>query len=90
MTDEAQVASPAVGGEAQVQQPVEGTTPTAPAVEAPQLTIQDLQNLRAVVDLAMRRGAFGAAEASSVGAVFDRLNTFLNAVAPADQAPAAQ
>lgn len=89
MTDEAQVASPAVGGDTPVQQaPVEGTTP--PAVEAPQLTIQDLQNLRAVVDLSMRRGAFGAAEASSVGAVFDRLNTFLNAVAPADQAPDAQ
>jgi hypothetical protein len=91
MTEEAQVASPAVGGDTPVQQaPVEGTTPPAPAVEAPQLTIQDLQNLRAVVDLSMRRGAFGAAEASSVGAVFDRLNTFLNAVAPADQAPDAQ
>lgn len=77
--------------EAQVQQaPVEGTTPPTVETQQPQLTIQDLQNLRAVVDLAMRRGAFGAAEASSVGAVFDRLNTFLNAVAPADQAPAAE
>jgi len=78
--DQAQVASPAVGGDVtpEQQQP------------APQLSIADLQNLRAIVDLASRRGAFGAAEASSVGAVFDRLNTFLNAVAPADQAPAAQ
>jgi hypothetical protein len=49
---------------------------------APQLSIQDLQNLRAVIDLAVRRGAFGASEVSSVGQVFDRLNTFLNAVAP--------
>ena len=50
--------------------------------EQPQLSITDLLNIRAVVDLAVRRGAFGAAEATSVGQVFDRLNTFLNAVAP--------
>jgi hypothetical protein len=56
-----------------------------PPADAPQLNIQDLQNLRAVVDLALRRGAFGGAEASSVGAVFDRVNAFLNAVAPAQQ-----
>jgi hypothetical protein len=73
MSDETQVAGTDVGGNAPAQ---------------PQLSIQDLQNLRAVVDLAVRRGAFGGAEASSVGAVFDRLNTFLNAVAP--QQPADQ
>jgi hypothetical protein len=77
----AQVASPAV--EAPVQQPA-----------APEFSLNDLQNLRAIVDTAVRRGAFGANEASAVGAVFDRLNTFLNAVtppAPADgtQAPTA-
>ena len=71
MTEEAQVAGQDIGG-TQEQQP-------------PQLSITDLQNLRAVVDLALRRGAFGGAEASSVGAVFDRVNTFLNAVAPAQQ-----
>jgi hypothetical protein len=60
------------------QQTVENTTQPA----APQLSIQDLQNLRAVIDLAVRRGAFGASEVSSVGQVFDRLNTFLIAVAP--------
>ena len=74
MTEEAQVTSPAVGGDSPVEQP-----------QQPQLSIVDLQNLRAVVDLAVRRGAFGAAEATSVGQVFDRLNTFLNAVAPAQQ-----
>jgi hypothetical protein len=69
------------------QQSVENTTQNA----NPQLTIQDLQNLRAVIDLAVRRGAFGASEISSVGQVFDRLNTFLNAVAPqTDPAPAQQ
>jgi hypothetical protein len=59
------------------------TQTTAPQADAPQLTIVDLQNLRAIVDTASRRGAFGAAELSSVGTTFDRLNTFLNSVAPA-------
>lgn len=48
----------------------------------PELSITDLQNLRAIVDTAVRRGAFGAAEMSAIGAVYDRVNTFLNAVAP--------
>jgi hypothetical protein len=45
-----------------------------------------------VVDVAVRRGAFGATEASAVGAAFDKLNTFLNAVAPAktEEQPPAQ
>ena len=55
----------------------------APAAPAPELSISDLQNLRAIVDTAARRGAFQAAEMSAVGAVFDRVNAFLNAVAPA-------
>lgn len=50
---------------------------------APELTINDLQNIRTILDVASRRGAFGGAEMSGVGATFDRLNTFLNAVAPA-------
>lgn len=48
----------------------------------PELTVVDLQNLRAIIDVAARRGAFGAAEMTSVGAVFSRLDTFLNSVAP--------
>jgi hypothetical protein len=52
------------------------------APKQPELSINDLLNIRAVIDTAVRRGAFGGAEASSVGVVFDRLNTFLNAVAP--------
>jgi hypothetical protein len=67
--EQAQIASQDVGGE-------------APTEASPELTITDLVNIRAIIDVAVRRGAFGAAEASSVGAAFDRLNTFLNAVAP--------
>jgi hypothetical protein len=48
----------------------------------PELTVTDLANIRAIIDVAVRRGAFGAAEASGVGTVFDKLNTFLNAVSP--------
>jgi hypothetical protein len=55
---------------------------------APQLSIQDLQNLRAIIELAVRRGAFVASEVSSVGQVYDRLNSFLVAVAPQDNQPA--
>lgn len=58
-------------------QDVGGNTPAQP-----ELNINDLQNIRAIIDTAVRRGAFGAAEITAVGGVFDRLNTFLNAVAP--------
>jgi hypothetical protein len=46
------------------------------------LSIQDIQNLLIVVDLATQRGAFRAAEMSQVGSLFDRVNTFLTSVAP--------
>jgi hypothetical protein len=52
------------------------------AAQPPQLSVSDLQNIRSIVDMAVRRGAFSAAEASAVGAAFDKLNVFLNAVAP--------
>jgi len=66
------------------------TTQTPTEQQQPQLTIVDLQNLRAIVDTASRRGAFGGAELTSVGATFDRLNTFLNSVAPAPTADTTQ
>jgi hypothetical protein len=50
----------------------------------PALTLTDLQNLRAIIDLASRRGAFGATELSMVGSAFDKLNEFLTSVVPAD------
>lgn len=61
----------------------------APEQQQPDLTVTDLNNIRAIIDVAVRRGAFGAAEASGVGQVFDKLNMFLNAVNPpkAEDAP---
>jgi hypothetical protein len=64
-----------------------GDAVEAQSAEQPQLGIADLQNLRIIVDTAVRRGAFGAAETSAVGATFDKLNAFLNAVAPQQSAP---
>jgi hypothetical protein len=55
-----------------------------------QLSLQDLQNLVAIIDTAVRRGAFQAAEASTVGTAYDRLNAFVTAaVAAQSSAPAA-
>lgn len=65
---------------------------SAPAAN-PDLSITDLQNLRAVIDVASTRGAFKAAEMAAVGTVFNKLDAFLNAVsaqASAQQAAQAQ
>jgi len=66
-----------VAQEEVAQQEVVQQTPAQP-----ELSINDLQNLRAIVDTASRRGAFQAQEMTAVGAVYDRLSNFLNAVAP--------
>jgi hypothetical protein len=74
--------------EAQVAS-TEGIGGAAPAAAQPELSISDLQNLRALVETAVRRGAFQANEMTAVGAVFDRVNNFLTAIAPKEEAPAA-
>jgi hypothetical protein len=48
----------------------------------PELTIQDLNNIRSIIDVAAQRGAFRAAEFAAVGTTFNKLNDFLNAVSP--------
>lgn len=58
--------------------------------KGPELTVTDLQNIRAIIDIAATRGAFKAAEMSAVGTVFNKLDTFLTAVTPAQPAPAAE
>ena len=69
-TEQAQTVSQDVGGQETVQQP------------QPELNIVDLQNLRAILDTAARRGAFSAQEMTGVGSVYDRLNAFISAVTP--------
>lgn len=58
------------------------TVVETPELVAPELTIQDLSNLRAIIDVAAQRGAFRAPELEAVGSSFNKLNNFLNAVAP--------
>lgn len=79
--EQAQMDTPAV--EAQPVDQTQSAEQAQPAAQpAPELTLNDLANLKAIVETAARRGAFQASEMAAVGAVFDRLNTFLAAVTP--------
>jgi len=53
---------------------------TAPA-QGPDLNVSDLVALRSIIEVATQRGAFKAAELEAVGKAFNKLNTFLEAVA---------
>jgi hypothetical protein len=57
----------------------------APATEEPQagpdLTVQDLQALKSIIDVASQRGAFKPNEMMTVGQTYNKLETFLGAVA---------
>ena len=68
-------------------QPEEGTV-TTPQSEAPNLTVADLRNIRAIIDISSQRGAFRGAELKTVGEVFDKLDGFLKAVDAKAQAEA--
>jgi len=59
----------------------EAETTTGSAPEPVQLTLQDMQQLNSIIDLASRRGAFHASELSAVGAAYNKLSGFLEAVA---------
>lgn len=50
------------------------------------ISLQDLQVLLQIVDLASSRGAFRGAELTQVGAIFDKLNAFLSFIAVQQQA----
>jgi hypothetical protein len=66
----------------------EVTEQTAPATEAQQsvdLNVQDLNMLRSIIDLAAQRGAFKPAEMAAIGAVYNKLNGFLEGVAKQGQ-----
>ena len=60
------------------------------AAPAPSLTVQDLANLRNIIDVASQRGAFKPNEFSVVGESYNKLNEFILSVtpAPAEEAPA--
>ena len=45
-----------------------------------QITITDLDTVKTIINLAATRGAFRGEELSQVGAVYDKLTAFLEAV----------
>ncbi len=63
--------------------------------QAPSLSVNDLAAVAQIIDLAVQRGAFKAAEAGQVGQVFDKVAGFVQSVqdaqkdaAPTEEAPA--
>lgn len=62
------------------------TTESAPAVEQPALSLNDLQNAAQIIDVAVSRGAFRAGEAAQVGAVYNKLTAFIQSTQAAQSA----
>jgi hypothetical protein len=61
---------------------VEATQPvTQEVAQGPDLTVQDLQALKSIIDVASQRGAFKPNEMMTVGQTYTKLEQFLNAVA---------
>lgn len=54
--------------------------PTAEQAQGPDLTVQDLQALKSIIDVASQRGAFKPNEMMTVGQTYNKLEQFLNAV----------
>ena len=69
--------------EAVVEQVESAPEMEAPAQEDTSISLNDLQVLANIVDLASQRGAFRGNELTQVGAVFDKLSAFLAQVAAA-------
>ena len=60
----------------------EAAQPEAPAQQpGADLNISDLVALKSIIEVASTRGAFKATELEAVGKTFNKLNTFLEAVA---------
>ena len=69
------------------QQATQEAQQQAPAAEAPQLSIADLQALLNVIDVASSRGAFRANELTNVGGIADKLTKFLQYVLDQQKSP---
>lgn len=54
---------------------------TQQETQGPDLTVQDLQALKSIIDVASTRGAFRPNEMMTIGQVYTKLEQFLGAVA---------
>ena len=68
-------AASALSGEPVEAPEQEGATPAGP-----DLTVQDLQAIKSIIDVASQRGAFRPNEMMTVGQTYNKLEKFLEAV----------
>jgi len=63
--------------------PAPTTAPPAPEAQAQntELTVNDLNNIKQIIDVASSRGAFKPNEMMTVGQVYNKLEAFLTTVA---------
>lgn len=73
--------APAKAEKTPVKKDAEAQAPAISEDNVSQLTIADLQTLAGAIDIASRRGAYGAAEMADVGAVYKKLTGFLQLIA---------
>jgi len=81
MAKTAKKKAPTKNDEVAAPEVVEQPPVNEPAADGAQLTIADLQGIAQVIDMAVRRGAFGASEVSEVGAIYGKLAKFLQTIA---------
>lgn len=65
----------------QVEKQEEAQVPEAQKAEANELTINDLNAMKVIIDIASSRGAFKPNEMTVVGQTYTKLSTFLESVA---------
>jgi hypothetical protein len=61
-------------------------TPEAPKADANELTINDLNAMKVIIDIASSRGAFKPNEMTVVGQTYTKLSAFLDQVAKQSEA----
>jgi hypothetical protein len=71
----------------QTTEEISAAPETQTGAESPvaELTIQDLQALKAIIDVASQRGAFKPNEMMTVGQVYTKLESFLDSVVQQQQ-----
>jgi hypothetical protein len=65
----------------QVEKQEEAQAPETQKAEANELTINDLNAMKVIIDIASSRGAFKPNEMTVVGQTYTKLSTFLESVA---------
>lgn len=66
---------------------VKAAQPEQPKADPNELTINDLNAMKVIIDIASSRGAFKPNEMTVVGQTYTKLSTFLDQVAKQAEAP---